>query len=75
MHLIIAGSLVLVIIGAWPAVDHALYMTALSTGLVFAGYALLVGVLSQSQYLGRRHATTPDASRSRRGAGGPLDQM
>ena len=47
MHLIIAGSLFLIIIGVWPAVEQALYMTALVTGLVFGGYALLVGVLSQ----------------------------
>ncbi|WP_448006483.1 hypothetical protein [Agromyces bauzanensis] len=47
MHLIIASSLALIIIGALPTVDEALYMTALSTGLVFGGYALLVGVLSQ----------------------------
>lgn len=48
LHLIIVGSLALVVIGAWPALEEALYMTALSTGIAFAGYALLASVLSQS---------------------------
>jgi hypothetical protein len=46
LHLVIAGSLVVIIIGIWPAAEEALYVTALTAGVVFAGYTLLVSVLS-----------------------------
>ncbi|MFC5788370.1 hypothetical protein EDM22_13070 [Agromyces tardus] len=47
LHLITAGSLVLIVIGIRPAIDEALYVTALCAGIVFGGYALLVSVLSR----------------------------
>jgi hypothetical protein len=47
LHLVIAGSMVVIVIGAWPHLDEALYVTGLSAGVVFAGYTLLVSVLSQ----------------------------
>ncbi|WP_448811508.1 hypothetical protein [Agromyces bauzanensis] len=46
LHLTIAGSLALIIIGVWPRIDEALYVTGLSAGVVFGGYTLLVSVLS-----------------------------
>lgn len=48
MHLTIATSLVLVLVGPWPQVASALYVTALTTGILFAGYTLLALVLSQA---------------------------
>lgn len=47
LHLLIAGSMVLIIIGVWPGLDEALYVTALTAGVIFAGYTLLALVLSQ----------------------------
>lgn len=47
LHVILAGSLLLILLGRWPAQDGALYVTALTTGVVFAGYTLLTLVLSQ----------------------------
>ena len=47
LHVVIAGSLVLIIVGVWPAIDEALYVTALAAGVVFAGYTLLALVMSQ----------------------------
>lgn len=54
LHLTIAGSFLLIIFGVRPSLDEALYVTALTAGVVFAGYTLLVMVMSQS------HATAPD---------------
>lgn len=47
LHVVIAGSLLLVLIGVWRRVDEALYVTALAAGVAFAGYTLLVCVMSQ----------------------------
>lgn len=47
LHAVIAGSLTLVVVGAWPGTAEALYVTALTAGVVFAGYTLLTLVLSQ----------------------------
>lgn len=47
LHAVIAGSLVLIIVGVWPGVDEALYVTALAAGVVFAGYTLLMSGMSQ----------------------------
>lgn len=46
LHIAMAGSLLLIIFGVWPGGDEALYVTALTAGVVFAGYALLVLVIS-----------------------------
>lgn len=54
LHLVIAGSLILIIVGVWRDVDEALYVTALAAGVVFAGYTLLAFVMSQ------RHEAGPD---------------
>jgi hypothetical protein len=54
LHLIIAVSLVLVVLGVWRSVDDALYVTALAAGVVFAGYTLLTFVMSQ------KHEAGPD---------------
>lgn len=47
LQLILAGSLALIIIGLWPTLEEALYVTSLSAGIVMCGYALLVSVLSR----------------------------
>jgi hypothetical protein len=47
LHAVIMGSWILIIVGVWPNIDQALYVTALVAGLVFAGYTLLVLSLSQ----------------------------
>ena len=47
LHVLIAGSLVLILIGAWPRPEEAFYVTALTAAVVFAGYTLLSFVLSQ----------------------------
>jgi len=47
LHFIIAVSLILIIFGVWRRVDEALYVTALAAGVVFAGYTLLMSVMSQ----------------------------
>jgi hypothetical protein len=52
LHLVIAGSLALIVLGRWPSTEPALYVTALAAGVVFAGYTLLVYVMSQ------KHDTT-----------------
>lgn len=54
LHLVIAGSLFLIIIGVWPTVGEALYVTALTAGVVFAGYTLLASVM------GQKHELEPD---------------
>lgn len=54
LHLVIAGSLILTILGVWRRADEARYVTALAAGVVFAGYTLLTFVMSQ------RHVSTPD---------------
>lgn len=59
LHLIIAVSLVLIILGVWRRVDEALYVTALAAGVVFAGYTLLMAVMSQ------RYEVEPDRDRLR----------
>lgn len=55
LHLVIAVSLVLCLLGLPDGVDHALYVTALVAGLVMAGYTLLMSVLSQKHEV--RHDT------------------
>lgn len=55
LHLVIAGSLALVVLGRWPDREPALYVTALAAGVTFASYTLLVYVMSQ------RHDTQPGA--------------
>lgn len=59
LHAIIAVSLILIIFGVWRRVDEALYVTALAAGVVFAGYTLLMAVMSQ------RHEVEPDRDRLR----------
>lgn len=54
LHLVIAGSMVLIVIGVWPHLDEALYVTGLTAGVVFAGYTLLASVLS------RKHVSDPE---------------
>ena len=49
LHVVIAGSLVLIIFGVWPGIDEALYVTALAAGVIFAGYTLLASGMSQTQ--------------------------
>lgn len=51
LHIVIAGSLALIILGVWAGVDEALYVTALTAGVVFAGYTLLALTLGQSHDL------------------------
>jgi hypothetical protein len=52
LHLVLAGSLILVILGVLRSVDEALYVTALTAGVVFAGYTLLTYVVSQKHGAG-----------------------
>lgn len=47
LHVIIAGSLLLLIVNVWPGTDEALYVSALTAAVVFAGYTLLALVMSQ----------------------------
>jgi hypothetical protein len=47
LHIVIAGSMALIVIGIWPDHDEALYVTGLTAGVVFAGYTLLALVMSQ----------------------------
>lgn len=47
LHIIGAGSLVLIILGIRPGIDAALYVTALTTAVVFAGYTLLALAFSR----------------------------
>jgi hypothetical protein len=53
LHLTIAGSFLLIILGVHPGIDEALSVTALTAGVIFAGYTLLVMVMSQG------HAAAP----------------
>ena len=48
LHLIMAGSMLLIVSGVWRGLEEALYVTALTTGVIFAGYTLLACVLSQT---------------------------
>ena len=57
LHLAIAGSLLLVIVGLWPGLAVALYVTALTAAVIFAGYTLLTLVMSQ------RHESDADQAR------------
>lgn len=52
MHAIIVGSLILIIFRVWPAADEALYVTALTAAVVFAGYTLLALVMSRKHQTG-----------------------
>ncbi len=52
LHLVIAASLILIILGVWRRLDEALYVTALVAAVVFAGYALLASVMSQQHDAG-----------------------
>ena len=47
LHIVIAGSLLIIISGVWPGVEEALYVTALTAAVIFAGYTLLALVMSQ----------------------------
>lgn len=47
LHIAFAGSLLLIVIDVWPAIDEALYVTALTAAVIFAGYTLLALVMSQ----------------------------
>lgn len=47
LHLVLVGSLTLIVLERWPDIEPALYVTALAAGVAFAGYTLLVYVLSQ----------------------------
>ena len=49
LHIVIASSMVLVILGVWPESDEGLYVTGLISGVVFAAYTLLALVMSQGQ--------------------------
>lgn len=53
LHIVIAGSMVLVILGVWSSNDEALYVTGLVAGVVFAAYTLLALVMSQGQQTGQ----------------------
>jgi len=48
LHVVIAGSLVLIIFGVRPGIDEALYITALAAGVILAGYTLLMSGMSQT---------------------------
>ncbi len=52
LHLVIAGSLVLTILGVWRRFDEARYVAALAAAVVFAGYTLQVFVKSQKHEAG-----------------------
>jgi hypothetical protein len=52
LHLVLAGSLILVVLGVVRSVDEALYVTSLTAGVVFAGYTLLTYVVSQKHGAG-----------------------
>ena len=47
LHIVIAGSLLIIISGVWPGVEEALYVTTLTAAVIFAGYTLLALVMSQ----------------------------
>lgn len=48
LHLIVGGSLILIIVGVWPDVEPALYLTSLVAGQSYAGLTLLMLVVSQT---------------------------
>jgi hypothetical protein len=48
LHVLAIGSLVLIILGVSPRYDAALYITALSAGVIFAGYTLLMSGMGQT---------------------------
>jgi hypothetical protein len=50
-HLVIVGSMVLVIVGVRPGIDEALYATGIVAGVVFAAYTLLASSCSCSRRL------------------------
>lgn len=52
LHIVIVGSMLVIVLGVWSRVDEALYVTALTAGVIFAGYTLLVCVLSQGHESG-----------------------
>ncbi|MGV8850460.1 MAG: hypothetical protein ACOH16_13070 [Propionibacteriaceae bacterium] len=60
LHLVLAGSMILVVVGARPSVDEALYITGLTAGVVFAGWTLLALVLSQRHDPGQERAAADD---------------
>jgi hypothetical protein len=47
LHILGVGSLLIIVLGVRPGIDEALYVTALTTGVVFAGYTLLALAFSQ----------------------------
>lgn len=49
LHLTVGASLILIIVGVWPAVEPALYVTALIAGQIFAGFTLLMLAVSQTE--------------------------
>ncbi|HSN12618.1 MAG TPA: hypothetical protein VLS51_10975 [Propionibacteriaceae bacterium] len=49
LHIVIAGSLVVIVTGLVPGMEQALYVTALTAGVVFGGYTLLIAVLSRHE--------------------------
>lgn len=49
LHLTIAVSLILIIVGLLRRVDEALYVTALAAAVIFAGYTLLTLVMSHKR--------------------------
>ncbi len=59
LHIVIAASMLLTVLGRWSRHDDALYVTALTAGVIFAGYTLLICVLSQA------HESTSDRAGSR----------
>lgn len=59
LHVVIAGSMLLTVLGLWSRDDDALYVTAVTAGVIFAGYTLLMCVLSQT------HESTSDRTGSR----------
>jgi hypothetical protein len=59
LHVVIAGSMAVIVIGVWRDLDEALYVTGLTAGVVFAGYTLLALVMSQ------RHQSRPDSDQER----------
>lgn len=55
LHAVIAGGLTLVVVGVFPGLDEALYVTALTAGVIFGGYTLLISVLSQKHEFAASH--------------------
>jgi hypothetical protein len=51
---------ILVVVGARPSVDEALYITGLTAGVVFAGWTLLALVLSQRHDPGQERTAADD---------------